>query len=610
MKPLHTQHTKMRHQLLLELLYGLKRWAIFGGFCTLVSIAFSYCTPLIVRSVVDFILTPSFAQDSFAAPFFQPMFLPVSAAEMLGISAGLLVFASLLNALFSYFRGHSFAMLGEGFAQNLRNRLFQHLQNLPFSYYSKAQTGDLIQRCTADVDTVRKFIQTQLVQMLRTISMAVLAIAVMLPISPMMTLLSCCLMPILIIFSTIYFQRVQQQFLQADEAEGALSTMLQEHLTGMRVVRAFAQQQAELKRFTEKNRAYYKKILGLNTLMGAYWGLSDTIGYLQIALSLCFGVYFSVSGSFSVGNVLLFTTYTSMLTFPMRNLGRILADLGKANVSFARLEEILHTQVETETGQQLTPVLDGSIVFENVSFDYGGSTVLKNISFSVQPGQTVGILGATGAGKSTLVHLLQRLWPISHGKILLSGIPIEDIERHHLRRNIGLVLQEPFLFSRTIRENITIARPWASEIDMKQAAQAACLHHVIESFPKQYQTMVGERGVTLSGGQKQRTAIARTLLTNAPIMIFDDSLSAVDAKTDAAIRDTLTARKGCTTFLISHRIATVQRADFILVMEQGRIVQQGTHEQLCQENGGLYQRVCELQHELTQCPHGGAALNE
>ncbi len=591
-----------RAALLRDVLCGVKRWLALGVLATVASTVTAYLTPLIISFTVDSVIGEK--APALPAPLLRLF-------EALGGRAGLqqslwlmgaAVFAvSLGNAAASYLRGHSMAFVGETMAKKLRDWLFRHLQDVPYRYYSTAQTGDLIQRCTTDVEMVRRFVQVQMIQVVRTVCMAVTAFSIMLPISGTMTAISCCLMPLLIVFSFIYFRRVQAQFLKADEAEGAMSTMLQEDLTGMRVVRAFAQEGAELRRFTQKNKAYRDTVTRLNTLMGAYWGASDTLGYLQIALSLCAGVWFAAQGRFTLGNVMLFSTYTSMLTFPMRQLGRILADLGKADVSLTRLEDILCAPAEAEPGRALTPALDGEVAFEHVSFAYadGAPEALHDITFRVPAGATVGILGSTGSGKSTLAQLMQRLWPVDKGRILLSGVDIRDIERHHLRRSVGLVLQEPFLYGRTIGENIAIARPGAAREEVFAAARTASVHDVIESFADGYDTVVGERGVTLSGGQKQRVAIARTLLTNAPIMIFDDSLSAVDAETDAAIRDALTAKKGCTMFLISHRIATVRRADLILVMDGGRIVQRGRHDELCRAPG-MYRRVCLLQGEAEE----------
>lgn len=605
-----TQHTAQlkqkippgfRKKLLAGLFRGLWRWLALGVAATAVSTVTAYLVPLVITFTVDSVIgTKPMALPGFLQPLADALGGRAGLAANLWLMGLAVVAVSLVNGAFSYLRGHAMAFFGEGFSRRLRDRLFQHLQAVPYSYYKNAQTGDIIQRCTSDVETVRRFVQMQLVQVVRTVCMAVTAFAIMLPISGRMTALSSCFFPFLIAGSFVYFRRVQARFLKADQAEGELSTVIQENLTGMRVVRAFAAERAQLAVFTQKNETFRRTITHLNTLMGMFWGATDTLGYLQIALSLCCGVWFAVNGELTLGQVMLFSTYTSMLTFPMRQLGRVLADLGKADVALTRLEDILCAPEEAEPGRALAPAIDGSIEFDDVCFDYGdGVPVLQHISFCVQPGQTVGILGSTGSGKSTLVQLIQRLYTATSGHVRLSGVDVNDIERHHLRRSVGLVLQEPFLYSRTIGENIAIARPGAAMDDITAAARTASVHDVIESFEHGYSTVVGERGVTLSGGQKQRVAIARTLLQSAPILIFDDSLSAVDAETDAAIRDALCTRAGGTMLLISHRIATVRRADLILVMDGGRIVQMGTHETLSRE-AGMYRRVCELQAELDE----------
>lgn len=597
-----------RTRLLAGLFSGLWRWLTLGVVATVISTVAAYLVPLIITFTVDSVIgTKPMALPAFVQPLVAAFGGREGLAANLWLMGLAVVAVSLVNALFAYLRGHAMAFFGEGFSKRLRDRLFEHLQAVPYSYYKNVQTGDIIQRCTSDVETVRRFVQMQLVQVVRTLCMAITAFSIMLPISGRMTALSSCFFPFLIAASFLYFRRVQARFLKADQAEGELSTVIQENLTGMRVVRAFAAERAQMEIFTQKNEAFRRTINHLNTLMGLFWGVTDTMGYLQIALSLCCGVWFAASGQLTLGQVMLFSTYTSMLTFPMRQLGRVLADLGKADVALTRLEDILCAPTEAEPGKALTPVLDGGIEFDDVCFDYGdGVPVLRHISFCVQPGQTVGILGTTGSGKSTLVQLLQRLYQATSGHVRLSGVDVNDIERHHLRRNVGLVLQEPFLYSRTIGENIAIARPGAAKADITAAARTASVHDVIESFEHGYDTVVGERGVTLSGGQKQRVAIARTLLCPAPILVFDDSLSAVDAETDAAIRDALCERRGSTMLLISHRIATVRRADLILVMDGGRIVQMGTHEALSREEG-MYRRVCQLQAELDDAPQEGGA---
>lgn len=559
--------------------------------------------PLVITFTVDSVIgtKPMALPGLFAARWQTPLGGRAGLAANLWLMGLAVVAVSLVNGAFSYLRGHAMAFFGEGFSRRLRDRLFQHLQAVPYSYYKNVQTGDIIQRCTSDVETVRRFVQMQLVQVVRTVCMAVTAFAIMLPISGRMTALSSCFFPFLIAGSFVYFRRVQARFLKADQAEGELSTVIQENLTGMRVVRAFAAERAQLARVYPKERnlpAHHHApehadghVLGRHR----HAGLSANSPQPVLRRVVC-----RKRRADAWAGDAVFPPTPPCLTFPMRQLGRVLADLGKADVALTRLEDILCAPEEAEPGRALAPAIDGSIEFDDVCFDYGdGVPVLQHISFRVQPGQTVGILGSTGSGKSTLVQLIQRLYTATSGHVRLSGVDVNDIERHHLRRSVGLVLQEPFLYSRTIGENIAIARPGAAMDDITAAARTASVHDVIESFEHGYSTVVGERGVTLSGGQKQRVAIARTLLQAAPILIFDDSLSAVDAETDAAIRDALCTRAGGTMLLISHRIATVRRADLILVMDGGRIVQMGTHETLSRE-AGMYRRVCELQAELDE----------
>lgn len=589
---------------------GYRHCFILAILATAISAIASYLTPFVVSFTIDSIL------DS------QPMRLPsflVAQIEKIGgrefllhnlwVCAFMILLISAVNGTFAYLRGKYAAQMGEGISKNLRNRLFHCICYAPYAWHKASQTGDLIQRCTSDVDTLRRFIQNQSIQILRTLCMATVAISIMLPISPSLTLVATCLLPVLIVFSFVYSKGVQKHFSIVDEAEGTLTTTLQENLTGMRVVRAFARQKQELEKYTKCNQYFRKVSLKLNTLMALYWGVSDFIGYLQIALVLLVGVFMASQGLVTTGQVILFSSYASMLTFPMRQLGRILADLVMADVSLNRLEEILAAPQENIQNTGLRPIIQGNIVFDHVSFSYPDDPkpVLENINFEIKAGQTIGILGSTGSGKSTLVHLLQRLYQPTKGKILLDGVDIAQIDQYHLRKNIGIVLQEPFLFSRTIGENITISRPDISDEECFSAAQTACIHHVITGFTEGYDTIVGERGVTLSGGQKQRVAIARMLVQNTPVCVFDDSLSAVDAETDASIRTALANRNTGTTFLISHRISTLKQADIILVLEQGKILQQGTHAQLSAQKG-LYRRICEIQNELQSVEQEGIVL--
>ncbi len=597
-----TEHRKVNWNLAQEILSGFRHNILFATISVLLSTAFSYAVPYVTSFTLDYVIQ---GVDKSTPAFLRPLIGTLGGRAFFSrnlflCGAALFVFTA-LNCLFTYTRRQQIAIASEGVAKAMRDRLYRHLEDVPYDYHKHASTGDLVQRCTSDVDTVRRFIHMQLMEIVRTFVMFGLAAVVMFSINVKMTLISMAFLPVLTISSFVYFQYVRKYFTASDEAEGALSTMLQENLTGMRVVRAFGQQKSEIDKFTKLNQNYRDTTYKLIRLLGFYWGMSDSVGYLQIALSLCMGVYFVYRGEFSLGNVALFTTYVAMLTWPVRQLGRILADMGKAAVSFGRLDEILSAPVEKEPGKQLAPDLCGDIVFDQVCFGYERyNDVLNGVSFTAKPGQTIAILGATGSGKTSLVQLLQRLYVRTSGSITINGTDVNDIAHGHLRRNIGIVLQEPFLYSRTILENIRICTPCATEEEVYRAARTASVHDVIESFEHGYETLVGERGVTLSGGQQQRVAIARTLMQQAPILIFDDSMSAVDSETDAAIRKSLLAlnREGIT-FLISHRITTLRQADNILVLEGGRITQQGTHAQLLHQPG-LYRRIAEIQDAVSE----------
>jgi ATP-binding cassette subfamily B protein len=515
------------------------------------------------------------------------------------ICALALVLFTFVNGISTFSRRYFTAIASEGIAKTLRDKLYWHLQSVPYDYYKHASTGDLVQRCTSDVETIRRFISQQLLEILRTLVMVTLACVVMFSLDVRLAAISVVLMPFLTMVSFVYFRYVRKYFTASDEAEGKLSATIQENLTGVRVVRAFGQQHSEVEKFTEINMDFREKTYKLIRLLGIYWGSTDAFGYLQIGLSLFASIYFCVAEGMTLGTLLIFSSFTTMLTWPVRQLGRVLADLGKATVSLSRLGEIFDQETEKEPGAALTSPIKGEIEFKNVCFGYDTyDDVLKDISFNAKPGQTVAILGSTGSGKTSLVQLLQRLYTCTQGEILVDKVNINDIASGHLRKNIGIVLQEPFLYSRTILENIRIADPDSSEADVHESARMAAVHDVIEKFDNGYETMVGERGVTLSGGQKQRVAIARMLMQKAPIIIFDDSMSAVDTETDAAIRTALRHRReSTTTFIISHRITTLCEADNILVLEHGKLVQQGTHETLLKEEG-LYRRIAEIQNML------------
>ena len=591
---------RRRAQLMLRLMK--KNAALFAGagICTLGAVVADYMTPLLLGETIDAYLSggkstlPAFLQrwvNALGGPGFM--------AAHLWIVGLALVAINLVGGVFSYFKGRWQSMAGENAARDLRERLYGHIQRLPFSYHVKAETGDLVQRCTSDVDTVRKFLSGELLSIVSALLTEAVALAVMLRRSVPLTLISMAVVPGLFLFAFLFFRWVVKAFSASDEAEGAMSSVLQENLTGVRVVRAFGQQQREVEKFGEACLDYKKKNYRIVKLLSAYWTISDAMCMTQSCVTLLVCVLYVTRGQITVGTLVVFTSYVAKLLWPVRQLGRILSGLGKSFVSLERIDAVLRQPAEPEEPGALTPPLTGDIVFDHVSFGYDGKRkVLEDLSFTVPAGKTVAILGGTGSGKSTIVHLLQRLFAPQDGRITIGGVDIQTIDRKYLRRHVGLILQEPFLYSKTLRENVAIAVENAPQEEIDRAARdAAALDFILDS-EQGWDTLVGERGVTLSGGQKQRVAIARTLMKDNDILIFDDSLSAVDTETDAAIRRALQERRrDATTIIISHRIVTLSQADLILVVEDGRVTQQGTHRQLLAQEG-LYRRIFNIQTAL------------
>ncbi len=599
---LKQKNKKGRYSLVFECMKGYGRYLWLGLICVFGAALAGYISPIITSFTVDYVLdgkTPS------VPAFVMKIVDSIGGREYLMANIMICVIVYVIfrcvDATFVHLRGRCVAELSEGLAKNLRDKLYEHLQNVPYDYHKHVSTGDLIQRCTSDVETVRRFFGVQLLEISRTLVVMVMTIAIMSSINVKMTLISIISFPFLIITSYTYFKKVMKIFMEADEAEGVLSNVIQENLTGVRVVRAFGQQKNEMDKFDLAHKKYSKLNMDITTRMGFFWGGTDAMSYMQICITLVFATLFAAKGEITVGNVMLFTSYAGMVMWPVRSLGRMLADFGKATVALGRLDEIVDEPLESEPGKALKPDMSGDIVFDHVCFGYDTyDDVLKDISFRVKQGSTIAILGSTGSGKSSLVQLLQRLYTVTSGEITINGTNINDIDAKFLRSNIGIVLQEPFLYSRTIMENIRIVNPEASEEEVYNAAKIASVHDAITGFDKGYDTLVGERGVTLSGGQQQRVAIARTLMQKTPILIFDDSMSAVDTETDAQIRKALKGRKGENTmFIISHRITTLMESDMILVLEGGRLTQMGTHEELLNQDG-LYRRIALIQDMVEQ----------
>ncbi len=575
-------------------------WALIA---TIMMVIIGFLTPLLLSEIVDSILG--------SEPFTMPDFLmnPINdlggrdfLRQNLWIPALALILMNVVNGVFTFIKGRSSAIASENIARKLRNDLYRHLQHLPFAYHVKAQAGELIQRCTSDVDTIRRFLAVQVMEVVNTVLMVVIAMSILLPRSVPITLYSLILVPPLFCFATWFFKMVHKSFEVADEADGVLNAVLQENLSGVRVVRAFGQQEREVEKFDRVNNDLRKKNLRLNELLAIYWGGGDAISMTQTLLTLVVCIIYACNGWITVGTLIVFTSTLGMLLFPIRQLGRTLSDAGKAMVSMKRVQAILHEEAEPDEPNALKPDLHGDIVFDHVSFAYPDDNVpvLRDVSFTIPAGKTAAVLGGTGSGKSTMMYLLQRLYTPTSGKITIGGVDIQQIDRKYLRAHVGLILQEPFLDSKSIRENVGITAPEQEAERIEHAADIASASGFIAKADKGWETVVGERGVTLSGGQKQRIAIARTLLKDNNILIFDDSLSAVDTETDAQIRAALRhEQKDVTTLIISHRVTTLSQADLILVLENGQITQQGTHAELCSQPG-LYQRINSIQNALEE----------
>lgn len=591
---------KRNYRLFLKLLRKNTKFYLGAAVLTVISVFLGFMTPMVLAEVLDNYLNglPS-RLPQFISAWVESLGGRAFMRANLWLPGLALVLISVFSGICSFLIGRWTAQGAENSARMLRNDLYSHLQELPFSYHSGVSTGDLVQRCTSDVDTTRRFLSMSLMNIVNAVMMVGIALSLMLPISRRITMVSLIIMPGLFLFAWQFFKLIIKAFRTADEAEGHLTTVLQENLTGVRVVRAFGQAQKEIEKYEAANKENRDKFLKLAWLDAFYWSTGDLLDTLQMLLTLLFCLAEAQAGRITVGDIVVFTSYVGMLVWPVRNLGRILSQGGRTMVSLERIDEILRQKKESDTPGAQAPDLDGDIVFDKVSFQYdGGTKVLEDLSFTIKAGETIAFLGATGSGKSTIALLLQRLYAPQSGAITISGRDISQIARKHLRSRVGLILQEPFLFSRSIYDNLRLAAMDKPREAVEQAARDAQALEFIESSEKGWDTLVGERGVTLSGGQKQRAAIARTLLKHNDILIFDDSLSAVDTQTDARIREALRRHsQGVTTIIISHRILTLRQADRILVLENGRVIDEGTHEELI-ARPGLYQRINQIQSGL------------
>lgn len=584
----------------MHFLQGAKRYFFLAVvFACCVSVL-DLVTPKIVGYTIDCILSDkASALPAIVNQYIDSIGGVLFLREHLEYIALAVLVTALMSGLCRYLFRVFNAKGAETLVKTMRDELFSHILRLPFSWHSENHTGEIIQRCTSDVEQVKMFLSEQLTMMIRVMVLIVSGVYFMFRIHVRMAAAAFVFIPLVMSYSFFFHHKIGDAFEKVDNEEARLSAIAQENLTGVRVVRAFGRETYERERFEKQNTYYTGLWVRLFNLLAAFWSSNDMFSYLQVLLVTVFGSYLCVHGELTAGRYVEFISYNLLLTWPVRMLGRVIANLSKAGISIERIMYIMNAEEEKDRENACGPDMKQDIVFDHVSFRYGDDSaeILNDVSFTVKAGSTLGILGATGSGKSTLAYLLDRLYelPEENGAITIGGTDIRNISLQHLRTNVGMVLQEPYLFSRTLKENIAITSKSIEMEDVKRSANIAALDDAVEHFTEGYETYVGERGVTLSGGQKQRTAIAQMLIRKPPVMIFDDSLSAVDAETDAKIRKSLKESGfDSTVILIAHRITTLMHADEIIVMDRGRIAEHGSHEDLLAQNG-IYRRIYDLQ---------------
>ena len=566
-------------------------WLLLSGYRTLYFLAVLSVALSALSKTVSLLVLRYFVDD-----------VLVSGNVMHRIPFAALLFGGLavLEGTGLFFKGKFAAMASEGAIMRLRNFLYDHVQKLPFSYHDRTDSGNLIERVTTDVDVLRDFFSERSIAVGRITTLFIFSFIALLYLDVKLGLLSIIFIPFIILQSWWFFKKISKAYDEYQVQEARISSVLKENISSIRIVKAFARQSFEKEKFEKVNMEKFEKGQRLMRLHSYFWPVSDILCTMQLLLIYYLGARMAVAGEISVGTYISIAGMVVWIIWPIRNIGEVVINTSRAFVSYERITGIIvHQQEGTGEPEEEVKSLNitGDVVFSNVSFSYNrGENALEDISFQVKAGDKVALVGGAGSGKTTLINLLPRFYECTSGRITIDGVDIRSIPRQVLRRQIGIVEQEPFLFSRTIRDNIIFgALGDVSQEKVEEAAKAAAVHDVIMEFPGGYETMVGEKGVTLSGGQKQRIVIARTILKNPKILILDDATSSVDTKTEHAIRKALNAlMKERTSFVIAHRIQTVNEADKIIVMEKGRIAEIGSHDDLV-SGGGFYRKLYDLQ---------------
>lgn len=513
--------------------------------------------------------------------------------------AVLIIIFALLTAIVSAIRFFFRTKFMNTISKNLQMLLFNHIERLPYSKIKSMKNGDIIQTCTRDEDVLKRFAGFDTSMIVYTIFIVGISFVFLWITNYKIALVTMTLMPFMFIYSFFVIKEVRRRYRKTDDSEGEMTSKIEENLASVRLVKAFNNEEFEINDFEKYVTDYKTKYMRWGKLRAFFFSSSDIFVFGQIAITTIVGFILCFNKEIGVGTLYMAFTFVNFMVWPIRDVATVLSNLARANASLDRISLILDEPIE-DVYSGITPTIKGNINFNNVSFNYPDSNeyILKNITFSIKEGQTVAIMGKTGSGKSTLAYLLTRLYDSTKGTIYIDGVDIKAIQKHYLRQNISIVLQDPFLFSKTIKDNVLIANQKANNSDLIEATSICQIHNSIINFPKGYDTAVGEKGTTLSGGQKQRVAIARTLILKSPVLVFDDSLSAVDTETDFNIRKAMKERiNKCTTFLITHRVATAKDADLIIVLENGEISQIGKHEDLIKENG-LYKRIYDIQTKM------------